>query len=96
MLQASSSAEAWTERLESAYRLYDIVRSTFDPSVELDEEKNKQDEVDKANQQWADAYGDPNDPEVAAKIDATAEAIKKRGELARKQNDGNARTVRRR
>lgn len=96
LLSSGLTTESWIAQKKAALKCFDQLRHSFDPAIPLDSEEQRDALTKEAEAKWMAEFGDPGDPDVAAKIDATAEAILKRGVLARKQNNGIRRPIRRR
>ena len=69
-------SDSWNKHRELELKRHDeIVRVLFDLGKENDQKQRLEAGLRKA---WAEHWGDPNDAETQKKIDATAEALRRR------------------
>lgn len=87
---AAKSKIRWESLDVTKFWLADLNRQSnnilvsYYPELRQDEAEQKQ--AHQHRNQWVAQYGDPNDPAVKARIDATAEAILSRNVAARRRS----------
>jgi hypothetical protein len=73
MASKSLTQESFDRISKLNSNLYDRIVDTYYPSVA--QKSTQKSDIDKYTKLWEDQYGDMNDPEVKAKIEATARML---------------------
>jgi len=60
---------------EHRHTLFDELMETYDSGARRDTQSRRRETASAAVTAWGQAFGDPSDPRIAAKIDATADGL---------------------